>query len=83
MLLHTLFHEDPNFDKYRTAEFSRLYFFVDDIKSKGNEAYHKGDYYLAIDYYEQCLSLYNWLELRDEKSGERSRITLFHTQKDF
>jgi hypothetical protein len=56
---------------------------VDDIKSKGNEVYHKGDYYLALDYYEQCLSLYNWLELRDEKTGEKSKITLFHTQKDF
>ena len=40
ILLHTLFHEDSKYDKYRQAEFSNLFFFADDIKSKGNEAYH-------------------------------------------
>jgi hypothetical protein len=26
---------------------------VDEIKSQGNEAYHKGDFYQALDFYEQ------------------------------
>ena len=70
MLLHTLFHEDSKYDRYRQAEFSSLFFFADDIKSKGNEAFHKSDFYLALEYYELTLSLYNWLELKDD-SGQR------------
>jgi hypothetical protein len=42
-------------EKYRQHEFSNLFFFSDEIKSLGNEAYRKGDYYLALDYYEQVL----------------------------
>lgn len=51
--MHTLFHEDPRYDKYRVQELSNLFFFSDEIKSMGNEAYHKGDYYTALEYYEQ------------------------------
>ena len=39
VLLHTLFHEDPKHEKFRVYEFSSLYFFGDEIKSMGNEAY--------------------------------------------
>lgn len=53
VLLHTLFHEDPHYERYRAQEFSNLFFFGDEIKSLGNEAYHKGDYYNALDFYEQ------------------------------
>ena len=52
VLLHTLFHEDPRYDNYRSQELSNLFFFGDEIKSLGNEAYHRGDYYEALDYYE-------------------------------
>ncbi len=29
------------------------------------------------------MTLYNWLELKDERTNERCKITLFHSQKDF
>jgi hypothetical protein len=77
VLLHTLFHENDRYEKYRNHEFSNLFFFGDEVKSMGNEAYHKGDYYTALDYYEQCLTLYNWLELRDPTTKERLKITLY------
>ncbi len=64
VLLHTLFHEDSRFQTLRKKEFSTLFFFSDDIKAMGNDAYQKGNYYLALDYYEQALTLYNWLEAK-------------------
>lgn len=52
ILLHTLFHEDPKNEEYREREFSQLFFFSDEVKSLGNEAFRKGDYYGALDLYE-------------------------------
>lgn len=63
-MLHTLFHEDPRYEKYRKFELSTLYFLGDDIKSLGNEAYIKGDYYTALDYYEH-VSKYFTLVFKD------------------
>jgi hypothetical protein len=68
VLLHTLFHDDPKYDLYRQRNLSQLFFFGDEVKSLGNDAYHEGDYYTALDYYEHCLTLYSWLELRDPKT---------------
>ena len=80
VLLHTLFHEDPKYEVYRRKNLSALFFFGDEVKALGNEAYHKGDYYTALDYYEQCITLYSWLELRDPKTKERVKFTLFHSK---
>lgn len=52
IILHTLFHNDEKSQQYRKADFSNLFFLTDDVKSKGNEAYRSGNYYLALDYYE-------------------------------
>lgn len=75
VLLHTLFHDDPKYDQYRQRNLSQLFFFGDEVKSLGNDFYHKGDYYTALDYYEQCITLYSWLELRDPKTLQRHRFT--------
>ena len=40
-----------------------LFFLVDDIKSNGNDAYHKGDFYQALDYYEQVIYYIIWNNL--------------------
>ena len=38
--MHTLLHEDSKYDKLRKEiEFSNVFFFADEIKSLGNEAY--------------------------------------------
>lgn len=84
ILLHTMFHDDPKFEEYRKVEFSTLFFFADEIKSLGNKAYQKGEFYLALDYYEQvslykfnllrqCLSLFNWLEVKDSPDAQQKR----------
>lgn len=52
IVLHTLFHNHKNYEKYRKVEFSNLYFFSDDVKAKGNKKYQKNFYYAALDYYE-------------------------------
>ncbi|CDW73796.1 UNKNOWN [Stylonychia lemnae] len=76
ILLQTLFHDNPKFVKYRKAEFSNLFFFSDEIKTMGNDAYQKNNFYLALDFYEQAISLYNWLELKD-KDNEKQKMQLF------
>lgn len=52
ILINTLFHEQKKCKKLRKVEFSNMFFFADEIKLKGNEAYKNNDYYLALDYYE-------------------------------
>ena len=81
VLLHTLFHEDLKYELYRQKNLSELFFFGDEVKALGNEAYHKGDYYTALDFYEHCVTLYSWLELRDPKTKERHKFTILHSKK--
>ena len=52
VLLNTLFHEGLKYEKYRKVEFSNLFFFMDEIKTMGNDAFLKNNFYLALDYYE-------------------------------
>eukprot|EP00347_Sterkiella_histriomuscorum_P024227 403331870 len=77
VLLQTMFHDNPKFDKYRKEEFSNLFFFSDEIKTMGNDAYQKNNFYLALDFYEQALSLYNWLEVKDTSTNEKKKLTIF------
>lgn len=68
VFLHTLFHEHSKYEKYRNYEISSLFFFIDDIKMKGNDAHRDNDLYLALEFYERSLSFFNWLEMvGDEK----------------
>lgn len=58
ILLNTLFHEYEKYEKYRKVEFSNVYFFSDDVKSMGNQAYQNCNYYQALDYYEYVTLIY-------------------------
>jgi len=42
-----------------------LIFVVDDTKIKGNKSYEQGNYYEALDIYEQVLACFAWLEFND------------------
>lgn len=44
------------------SDFAQLFFIADDTKIKGNKAYDQGNYYKALEVYEQVLSCYVWLE---------------------
>jgi hypothetical protein len=49
----------------------QLIFITDDTKIKGNKAYDMGNYYEALDIYEQVLACYAWLEFKDKELKER------------
>lgn len=49
----------------------QLFFLTDDTKIKGNKAYDQGNYYEALDIYEQVLGCYLWLAFVDEELKDR------------
>lgn len=48
-----------------------LIFVTDDTKIKGNRAYDQGNYYEALDIYEQVIACYAWLQFKDPSLKDR------------
>ena len=61
---HTLFHPD-DLKKLRAKPFSGLFFNFDKYKEEANKLYSEANYFEAIEYYEQIMSAFRWLEFTD------------------
>lgn len=61
LLLQTLFNDNPSTHKYRNADFSQLYFFADEIKTMGNNAYQTDNLYHALEFYEEVRTQFRLL----------------------
>lgn len=66
---HTLFHPD-DLKKLREKPFSGLFFHFDKYKEDANKLYKEGEYFEAIDFYEQILSVFKWVEFTDKERNE-------------
>jgi hypothetical protein len=53
------------------SDVGTLIFVTDDTKIKGNKAYDQGNYYEALDIYEQVLACFAWLDFKDPTIKER------------
>ena len=53
------------------GDIGSLIFITDDTKIKGNSAYDSGDYYEALNVYEQVLACFCWLQFKDDRLQER------------
>jgi len=63
---HTLFH--PNdIKELRDKPFSGLFFHFDKEKENANKLFKEKEYFQALDYYEQILSVFYWLEFTDKE----------------
>lgn len=61
-LQHTLFFNGEDYRKVRTIECCSRFMAYDQLREKGNKAFNKGRYYVALDLYERAMSLFRWLE---------------------
>ena len=68
-LKHTLFHPD-DLKKLRTKPFSGLFFNFDKFKEDANKLYGEGEYFEALEFYEQILSVFKWVEFTDAPRNE-------------
>lgn len=69
VLKHSLFMEDIMIQRMRElSDFGQQFFIADDTKIKGNTYYDQGQYYKALEVYEQVLGCYVWLEFLDSKT---------------
>lgn len=68
-LKHTLFHPD-DLKKLRQKPFSGLFFNFDKQKEEANRIYGEGDYFEALEYYEQILGVFKWVEFTDPARNE-------------
>lgn len=68
-LKHTLFHPDE-IKKLRDKPFSGLFFHFDKYKEEANKLFKEGDFFEALDYYEQILSVFKWVEFTDKERNE-------------
>ena len=63
ILKQTLFLENEMLTKLRNlSDVGSLIFITDDTKIKGNKSYDQGNYYQALDIYEQVLACFAWLD---------------------
>jgi hypothetical protein len=53
------------------GDIGSLIFITDDTKIKGNKSYDQGNYYEALDIYEQVLACFAWLKFKDPKMKDR------------
>ena len=53
------------------GDVGNLIFVTDDTKIKGNQAYDQGNYYEALDIYEQVVACFAWIEFKDPSLKER------------
>ena len=68
-LKHTLFHPE-DLKKLRAKPFSGLFFNFDKFKEEANKYYAEGDFFEALEYYEQILTVFKWLEFTDEERNK-------------
>ena len=61
-LKHTLFFNGEDYKKVREIECCSRFMPYEKLREKGNKYFNKGQYGLALDYYERALSLFKWLE---------------------
>ena len=66
---HTLFHPD-DLKKLRDKPFSGLFFHFDKYKEEANKHYKEGEYFEALEYYEQIMSVFKWLEFTDKEKND-------------
>lgn len=66
---HTLFHPD-DLKKLRDKPFSGLYYNFDKYKEDANKLYKEGEYFEAIEFYEQILTVFKWAEFTDKERKE-------------
>lgn len=41
----------------------------EELREKGNKYYNKGKYLKALDHYERAMSLFRWLDLKEEEQN--------------
>ena len=66
---HTLFHPD-DLKKLRDKPFSGLFYNFDKYKEDANKLYKEGEYFEAIEFYEQILTVFKWAEFTDKERNE-------------
>ena len=66
---HTLFHPD-DLKKLRDKPFSGLFFHFDKYKDEANKHYKEEEYFEALEYYEQIMGVFKWLEFTDKERNE-------------
>jgi hypothetical protein len=72
-----LFLEEQVMKKLReVTDNAQLFFLTDDTKIKGNKAYDLGQYYKALEIYEQVIGVYIWLDLKDEELKDKMFTSL-------
>lgn len=72
ILKQTAFLNNEMLTKLRNlGDIGSLIFVVDDTKIKGNSAYDMGDYYEALNIYEQVLACFAWLQFKEENMHEK------------
>lgn len=63
---HSLFHPD-DLKKIRDKSFSGLFFHFEKNREEANKLFKEGEYFEALEYYEQILSVFKWLEFTDKE----------------
>lgn len=66
---HTLFHPD-DLKKLRDKPFSGLFFHFDKYKEDANKLYKEGEYFDALEFYEQIMGVFKWLEFTEKEKNE-------------
>jgi tetratricopeptide (TPR) repeat protein len=66
---HSLFHPD-DLKKLRDKPFSGLFFHFDKFKEEANKSFKEGQYFEAIDLYEQIMSVFRWAEFTDKEKND-------------
>jgi hypothetical protein len=56
--------------KLRQKPFSGLFFNFDKFKEDANKLYEEADYYEALEFYEQILGVFRWLEFTEPAKNE-------------
>ncbi|TNV82024.1 hypothetical protein FGO68_gene6596 [Halteria grandinella] len=72
ILKQTAFLDNDMLTRLRTiGDIGSLIFITDDTKIKGNSSYDQGDYYEALNIYEQVLACFAWLQFKEPNMRER------------
>lgn len=66
---HSLFHPD-DLKKLRDKPFSGLFFHFEKYKEDANKHFKEGDYFEALDFYEQILTVFKWVEFTEKERNE-------------
>lgn len=66
---HTLFHPE-DLKKLRDKPFSGLFYHFEKYKEEANKLFKDGEYFEALEFYEQILSVFKWVEFTDKERNE-------------